>query len=431
MNFGLLGIDAQVLPMVEAARGRGDAVVIGCDLPTSLPGPLAGLRRADSWQALLDATSCDAVIVGSAGWSTERAEAVRTLVQAGRTLLLAQPLELSMLWAYELDMIRQDTGARLVPLLTARLHPFVRRLRAAIEDGLSGSGPLGPLESIGLVRRLPNRTRETVLARLAADADLVRVLAGDPARLATLGAVDPDAAWGTLAVGFSGPDLVPTRWQVAPGDSPALVITLQHARGTIEVEAADEPTRPWTWSGPPVERLAFDTAACLLDRCAGGAVGDGVPTATWADAARAVELAETVPRSLAKGRAIDLHREEFSELGTFRGTMASLGCAIVLAGPARARRRHARRWHRQRARSAALGDRKDRRHADRRRLAGRRARGPGGVPRPPAPAAPRRPGPSARLLSLSRPIRTAGNSPGNRPFRGSDWADCAGHSPRR
>jgi signal peptide peptidase SppA len=34
---------------------------------------------------------------------------------------------------------------------------------------------------------------------------------------------------------------------------------------------------------------------------------------------------------LAKGRAIDLHQEEFSELGTFRGTMASLGCGIILA----------------------------------------------------------------------------------------------------
>ena len=49
------------------------------------------------------------------------------------------------------------------------------------------------------------------------------------------------------------------------------------------------------------------------------------------DAARAIELAETVPRSLAKGRSIELHQEEFSELGTFRGTMASLGCGLVLA----------------------------------------------------------------------------------------------------
>ncbi|MFM8890977.1 MAG: hypothetical protein ACKOTB_04995 [Planctomycetia bacterium] len=56
-----------------------------------------------------------------------------------------------------------------------------------------------------------------------------------------------------------------------------------------------------------------------------------MPAAAWQDAARAVELAETVPRSLAKGRAVDLHQEEFSELGTFRGTMASLGCGLVLA----------------------------------------------------------------------------------------------------
>jgi hypothetical protein len=34
---------------------------------------------------------------------------------------------------------------------------------------------------------------------------------------------------------------------------------------------------------------------------------------------------------VAKGRAIDLHQEEFSELGTFKGTMASLGCGLVLA----------------------------------------------------------------------------------------------------
>ena len=56
-----------------------------------------------------------------------------------------------------------------------------------------------------------------------------------------------------------------------------------------------------------------------------------IPPAAWSDAARAIELAETVPRSLARGRAIDLHQEEFSELGTFRGTMASLGCGLVLA----------------------------------------------------------------------------------------------------
>ena len=65
-------------------------------------------------------------------------------------------------------------------------------------------------------------------------------------------------------------------------------------------------------------------------RLAGRTDAGDPPAATWDDAARGVELAETVPRSLARGRSIDLHREEFTEMGTFRGTMASLGCGLIM-----------------------------------------------------------------------------------------------------
>ncbi len=36
--------------------------------------------------------------------------------------------------------------------------------------------------------------------------------------------------------------------------------------------------------------------------------------------------------SLKRGRTIDLHHEEFSDIGTFKGTMASAGCALLMAG---------------------------------------------------------------------------------------------------
>jgi predicted dehydrogenase len=341
MRLGLLGIDSRTLEVVSAARGRGDRVVIGCDLPAEQA--LRGhepheLRRIPSWESLLDPASCDAVVVGADGWNESRAEGVRMLVQAGRPLLLSHPLELSMLWAYELDMIRRDTGGQLVPLLPDRLHPFVGRLRQAIEAALAGSGPLAAPESITLIRRMHDRRRDQVLAQLACDADLVRVLAGDPARLATLGASDLDAAWSTLAVGFTGPSQVPVRWQVVPGDPQGLTISLQHAAGSLDVTAPDDPALPWTWSGPPADSATFDRGAAMLgvlhaalDTQAVPRPDDAVAPASWADAARAIELAETVPRSLARGRAIDLHQEEFSEIGTFRGTMASLGCGLVLA----------------------------------------------------------------------------------------------------
>jgi len=358
MKLGLLGIDARIAEVVAAAARRGDTIVIGFDLPTA--GPLAAVvdasvPRAASWESLLDAQVCDAVLVGGDGWSDARADAVRALVQAGRTLLLSHPLVLSMLWAYEIDMIRGDSRARLIPFLPDRQQPFVERLRRRIEAGLAGAGPLGSVEAIAMERRLPDRSRDAVLRAIAIDADLVRVLAGDPARLSTLGGADAESAWSTLSVGFSGPSQLPVRWQVVRGDRPGLRITLVQADGASVVDIPDvfrpgvDPARPdddasggWSWTdaGGPVETAHFDRGAALLDQLHGLQVlhglqgGDGqatIPVGVWADAARAIELAETVPRSLAKGRAIDLHQEEFSELGTFRGTMASLGCGLVLA----------------------------------------------------------------------------------------------------
>jgi hypothetical protein len=235
-------------------------------------------------------------------------------------------------------MIRRDTGALLVPCLPDRLHPFVGRLRDALVASLAGAGPDGAVESLHLERRMPDRSRTAVLAQLARDADLIRAVVGDPAKLSTLGAADPDTAWGTLAVGLSGPTQVPVRWQVAPAATSGLVLRLQSAAGATEIHAPDD-GGPWAWtsSAGASESSGFDRGATILgvlDRAIDAAAGRGTPApdaATWSDAARAIELAETVPRSLTRGRAVDLHREEFTEMGTFRGTMASLGCGLIVA----------------------------------------------------------------------------------------------------
>lgn len=334
MRLGLLGSDPGIADVVAAAVRRGDRVVVACGVEEGVARACGGPPTA-SWQPLLDAAVCDVVLVGGEGWDADRAEAVRMLVQAGRPLVLAQPLELSMLWAYELDMIRHDTGSLLVPCLPDRLHPFVTRLRDAVIAGLAGVGGVGAVEAMHLERRMPDRSQARVLAALSRDADLVRAIAGDPARLSTLGGAG-DNAWATLAVGFTGPSLLPVRWQVAPGAEPGLTIRLQGASGSIVVEAPDDASRPWTWSSGDVrDSLAFDRGAAVLGvldaRLAATAATEAPPNAaTWNDAARAIELAETVPRSLAKGRAVDLHREEFSEIGTFKGTMASLGCGLIM-----------------------------------------------------------------------------------------------------
>ena len=343
LKLGLLGSDAQIAAVAAAAVQAGDALVIACDLPaasSSVAGIPADLPCSDSWEPLLDDRTCDAVLVGADGWSDDRADAVRGLVQAGRTLLLSHPPTLSMLWAYELDMIRSDSRARLIPFLPDRLHSFIARLKAHVETAVAEGHPLGGLETIMLERRMPNRSRETVLRQLARDVDLVRVLSGDPQRLATLGGT-PDTAWPTLAVGFTGSQQVPVRWSVVRGESPSLLITLVQEHGSTSLTIPGDDSA-WQWTGPatdcPPPPGAFERGTVMLgilrEACTTAAAAERpalIPPADWADAARTIELAETVPRSLAKGRAIDLHQEEYSEIGTFKGTMASLGCGIVLA----------------------------------------------------------------------------------------------------
>ena len=318
-----------------AASRRGDRIVAVHDVPTAAVSSLGTTAAIGSWEPLLEEATCDVVFVGADGWSDARAEAVRTLVQAGRPLVLSQPLELSMLWAYELDMIRRDTGSLLVPCLPDRLHPLITRLRTRIEASLAGVDAAA--ESLHFERRMPDRSKAAVLAQLSRDADLVRAVAGDPARLSTLGAAEADSAWPTLAVGFSGAAQLPVRWQVAPAGEPGLLIRLQSAREGVTIEAPDDPTRPWTSNATAVDRPCDRGSATLaaldaaLGRSSPPRADEAIPPATWSDAARAIELAETVPRSLAKGRSIDLHREEFTEIGTFKGTMASLGCGLIMA----------------------------------------------------------------------------------------------------
>ena len=334
MKLALLGTDDRIDLLVAAAERLGHTIVAACDLPTSgSPGwPLV------HWETLLDSASSDGVLVGTAGWNESRAEATRALVQAGRPLLVSHPAELSMLWAWELEMIRQDAGGPLVPVLPDRLHPFVTRLRSVLEAALAGGGPFGAIESLVLERRMTDRRRDTVLGWLSRDADLIRIAVGEPKRIAALG-VAPDAeptAWNSLTVGLTGPASVPVRWQVSGAGTPGLDLTVHCEQAAVELTIPDDWSQPWRWREPgqPAEEAWFDRAGAMIQLFSGRLKPDDegdVPPAVWSDAARAIEVADTVPRSLAKGRAVDLHQEEFSDMGTFRGTMASAGCGLLLA----------------------------------------------------------------------------------------------------
>jgi xanthosine utilization system XapX-like protein len=67
----------------------------------------------------------------------------------------------------------------------------------------------------------------------------------------------------------------------------------------------------------------------IADAFAGQLAGHEPPLA-WQDATRCLELCEAVQRSVKRRRVVPLHYEEFTEASNFKGTMAALGCGVLV-----------------------------------------------------------------------------------------------------
>jgi len=342
MRFALLGSDPDALALATAAAESGRHQLT-C-LVEVAPADAAALRslapRARDereWEVLLTDEAADTVIVASDPDEDRRAEQLRKLIQERKPLLIVHPVFPSMLLYYELDMIRRETGCVLLPYLPWRTHPAVEQLR-----GWTGERDrLGRLEQVVFERSMAERTQPRVLEQFARDADLLRSLCGELNQVSALAPGADAAGYAALGVQLSGPSGVAVRWSVSPaGENPAGKVTFWGARGqavlTLPARGSlrDEP--PWRLEVANAATDAeswpdFDPATEALDRFAQTVKGEA-SLAGWSDAARAVELAEAVERSVRRGRTIELHDEDFSEEATFKGTMTSLGCAVLMFG---------------------------------------------------------------------------------------------------
>lgn len=350
MRLALLGLDDSTLSLAAAcAVGDECQVVAVSDLrpDDQRAAKLQSAAPRVEWETLLLGSDgpqpFDAVVAARGDDEQQRNDQIRRLVQAGIPLLISHPVSDSMLVGYELDMIRRDTGGIVLPILPLRFRPAVMRFRELIQE----IGPtIGTVEQLAVDRCLDRRERAAVSAAFAHDCDLLRfLLAGlrtDIARIGATGAggFTPEgqlAAYGNLSVQMTASDSpIVARWNVLPGAAGTAAIMAIGGLGTLQARLfADGPDEiEWKSTGhpPTVERYPNQGAANqILDQLRKALQGQPHQL-EWPDAARSVELTETLERSLKKGRMVELHREEFSDLGTFKGTMTSAGCALLLIG---------------------------------------------------------------------------------------------------
>lgn len=347
MKLALLGADATTLAIARAAVAGPHDLVWVCELDDGEPAIASALRAvaahsrpAEHWETLLDFAAVDAVVIARSADEDRRGDQLRKFVQAGMPMIAAHPVVQSMLVYYELDMIRRETNCVMLAYLPVRWHASASELARWLRE--PADSPLGRIEQVVMERRLSDRSQAAVVAQFARDVDLMRFVCGDFNKLGAMGGASEAAAYGSLGVQMTGPTSVLARWSVGPPDpTEGASLTLLGANGkavlrlpgdslttetfpaVLEVTTGAETTRE--------EFPAWNPAAAAIERLE-RAIAEPTAASAWVDASRSIELAETIERSLRKGRTVELHYEDYTEESTFKGTMASLGCGLLMLG---------------------------------------------------------------------------------------------------
>jgi hypothetical protein len=177
------------------------------------------------------------------------------------------------------------------------------------------------------------------VVQFARDVDLLRAIAGEVNQLGAMGSPGVTAegdplAYNNLAVQMAGEQGRIVRWTI--GHRHELTggrLTISGGRASATLIMPHEETH-WrlaiTTGGESTNFQIDDWNPCEASLDELRAALDAEQSSRWLDAARAVELAETIDRSLAKGRIIDLHEQEYSDASTFKGMMTSVGCALLM-----------------------------------------------------------------------------------------------------
>lgn len=347
MKIAILGADVTTLELARAAARRPELRIVAlADLESSVDKQVAELQQAQardavllpSWEDLLDRQLFDGVIVAHWRDQEHRSEELRKLVQVGMPMLVAHPVVDSMLLYYELDMIRRDNHAVILPALIDRMHPAIASLHSLIRS--SQSPPLGRIEQVAIERQMPVRSRTLVREQFSRDADLLRFLCGELNQIGAMGTSGDENAYGNLSVQLTGPSGLLARWSVVPleGTTPGLgTLTITGVDGRASLTMSPSGVL-WTITSPHLPRQDvfpdWSGPDELLKAFVGAIRNDppDVAMADWLDAARSVELTETIGRSLARRRTIDLHFEDHTEQNTFKGMMAAGGCLLLMLG---------------------------------------------------------------------------------------------------
>jgi hypothetical protein len=186
-----------------------------------------------------------------------------------------------------------------------------------------------------------------VLAHFARDVELIAAIAGPIRRVTAIGPRAHDDSFAALQVQMTCDAPISIRWSVGSRSHSAsdLQLSLLGERGTVVLRVrSDVDGEPMKWQletaiegesdQQPLE--SQDAPRIAIERFT--ANDDGTDethrqsVSTWDDATRSMEVVDAVALSLEKSRTIDVFQQQLTERLAFRGTMAAMGCGLLLIG---------------------------------------------------------------------------------------------------
>ncbi len=332
MRFALIGCNADSLRIVRAIAASEQHAIFGIHNADEYREQLSPLTPSASWsehwEGLLVSEQVDTVVVSPHPDAIVFEDQCRKLVQAGVPIIVSHPIGDS-LFAYELEMMREEAGGTILAYSPGFGHPAFERLADLIEQGEASE--IGVPEQLVIDRHLPARDRLAVLHVLAQDVTLQRHLMGQISSISAVGAEPGDKSLSNLAVHVTGTTDVIGRWSVGPTtDDRVATITLVGTSGTATVSAYAG-DRPWTLRSGSTEHefeSHDDAGACIksLERV----LADASSESDWEAVCHDLDATEQIERSLRRKRTVEFRRDAQNEEGAFKGIMSAGGCLVLM-----------------------------------------------------------------------------------------------------
>ena len=334
MKLLLLGASPASLPLTNALHQAGthrvDGWILSDDVDAQLYEMFPSARRFAAADEFEQAAGEALVIVSGGGDPQAKENILRNLARDGVPLVLVQPA-CSAIFAIELDMVQRDTGAPMIPVHAAALHPAIDRLHRWLGES---DLPIGKVEQVVFERNAADRSDTAVRAHLAQDAILLRRLIGQFQKVGAMQA-GQEKSLSNLSAHMTGKHDAIARWSIGPlRDQPSATLSLVGERGSVTLTMPDQ--GPWQLQASDSEMDTslpdFDAEHAMVDQIESGIAGH-YGKLNWEDAFRSLDFADTACESVRRGKTLTINNERLTEEDTFKSMMAAGGCLIILVLP--------------------------------------------------------------------------------------------------